>query len=50
MCALVAAISDDLVESDEDFRIELNLVEIQGSSLSLGNTETVVTIIDSDGM
>ena len=50
MCASVAVVIDNLVESDEDFTIELSLVTLAGTSLRLGNTEAAVTIVDSDGV
>lgn len=50
MCASVSLMSDNLVESDENFTVELSLLTLAGTSLRLGNTETSVTIIDTDGM
>lgn len=50
VCASVAMISDNLVESDEHFIVELSLVTLAGTSLQLGNMQTTVTIIDSDGV
>lgn len=49
MCTSVTANTDDLVEPEEYFMIELALVTPAGSSLRLGNTESAVTITDSDG-
>ena len=49
VCASITADSDDLVESDEYFSIALEMVTADGTSFHLGNTETVVTITDSDG-
>lgn len=49
LCAPVTADSDNLVESDEDFRVVLTMVTPTGTSFHLGNTGTVVTLTDSDG-
>ena len=50
MCASVTANDDDLVEPEERFTVELDLLTPAGTSLSLGNTETTVTFRDSDSM
>ena len=50
MCASITVVSDYIVESDENFTVELSLLTLAGTSLRLGNTETTVTIVDSDGM
>lgn len=49
MCSPVAANTDDLVEHEEYFTIELALVPPAGSSLRLGTAETTLTLQDSDG-
>lgn len=50
MCVSVTASFDDLVEAEEHFAVTLALVTPAGTGLSLGNTKTVVTITNSDGM
>lgn len=48
-CTNLVAMSDNLVEGKEDFR--LSLVQItSGTSLSLANNSTAVSLIDGDGM
>lgn len=49
MCASVIANSDDLVESEEYFVVQLALVTPAGNNLRLGNSETTITLTDSDG-
>ena len=49
VCASISVNSDNLVEYKEDFRVILALVT-SGSSLSLGNNASTVSLIDSDGI
>ena len=49
MCVPLTAVADNLVECDEDFTVILDLIS-SGTSLSLGNNSTAVTLSDSDGM
>lgn len=49
VCTSLTALADQLVECEEDFFVSLALVT-QGSSISLGNTATNVTLTDGDGM
>lgn len=49
MCISVEVFVDSLVESDEDFSIEFEVVTT-GSSISTGNDATDVTLIDSEGL
>ena len=48
ICASIAVNSDSLVEHEEDFVVHLSLVTF-GANLNLGNSATMVTIVDSDG-
>ena len=48
MCSWVTVHIDNLVESDEDFVVNLSLVTPMGTSFSLGNTETTVTLTDNE--
>ena len=48
MCTNVSVNSDSKVESEERFMVMLALV-VSGTSLSLGNKTSAVTLIDSDG-
>lgn len=50
LCTSVSATSDDLVESEEYFIINLALVTQAGTSFSLGNMETAVVITDNEGL
>lgn len=47
-CALVTALSDNLVESDEEFSLSLTLVTPTASSISLGNNRTTVHLTDNE--
>ena len=49
VCANVTVFSDDSVECDEEFTVELGLVTSK-DNLNLGNNSTVITLTDSDGM
>ena len=49
VCTPLTAFADQLVECEEEFFVSLALVT-PGSSLSLGNTATTVTLTDGDGM
>lgn len=49
VCTSLVTTADNRVESEEDFR--LLLVQLtSGTSLSLANNSTAVTLIDGDGM
>ena len=48
MCPSVSILSDEAVEGVEDFTLRLALVT-SGTSLSLGNSATAVSITDIDG-
>ena len=48
VCVNVTLLSDGLVECEEDFTVVLTL-DTDGDSVSLGNSSTVVTLLDSDG-
>ena len=49
VCYNVTILSDDLVESEEDFTVELTLNTID-DGIQFGNNITAVTLIDSNGM
>ena len=49
LCANVIAPTDNLVESEEHFRIFLVMETPALGSLHLENSETSITLIDSDG-
>lgn len=49
VCTPIIATADQLVECEEDFSVTFCLTTV-GSSLSMGNSVTAVTLIDSDGM
>ena len=46
---MISAMSDDVVEADEEFMVVMTL-KTSGTSLSTGNNVTRVTILDSDGI
>lgn len=48
MCTTVSVNSDSEVESEEYFTVMLALM-VSGTSLSLGNKTSVVTLTDSNG-
>lgn len=50
MCTSVMALYDDLVEFEEYFTVTLTLGRTSVTGLKLGNSETVVAVINSDGM
>lgn len=50
MCESVVANSDRLVESEENFKVQLALGTLGGSNLRLGNSLTAITLTDSNGM
>jgi hypothetical protein len=50
MCTAVNVNSDKLVESVEDFGVVLSLVASPATSFSLGNAETMIMLLDSDGI
>ena len=47
-CANVTLVADSMVECQEEFTVELTLDTVKGS-LSLGNSQTAVTLMDDDG-
>ena len=49
VCINVTVLSDDLVESKEDFTVGLTLNTID-DGIQFGNNITAVTLIDSNGM
>ncbi len=49
VCANVTVVSDDMVECEEEFSVELTLDTIK-DSLSLGNNSTLIALVDSDCM
>lgn len=49
-CASVITNLDGLVESEEYFIVQLSLVTPARNNLRLGNSETTITLTDSDGM
>ena len=50
LCALVTAHFDNLVESDEDFSVNLTLVSPVEASFGVGNVETAINLMDSESM
>lgn len=50
VCASVVANSDDLVEFEEDFIIQLTMETLGGSNLRIGNSVTAITLTDDNGM
>ena len=48
VCVNVTLLTDQLVECEEDFTVVLALDTV-GDSVSLGNSSTAVTLLDSDG-
>ncbi len=49
VCTNVTVVPDMMVECEEDFTVELTL-DTDKDSLSLGDSSTLVTLVDSDGM
>jgi hypothetical protein len=49
VCISVTTNADDAVENEEDFTVTLGISN-SGSSFTLGNAATTITIIDADGM
>lgn len=49
MCASITVPVDTLVESEEDFTVNLVLVTPVPARFSLGNTETTMILTDSEG-
>ena len=47
VCANITVLSDNMVESEEDFTVRLSLLTI-GKNLFIGNNATAVTLTDSD--
>lgn len=50
LCASVTTSSDDQVESDENFTVDLALLTQTGTSFSLGNSETAILLTDNEGL
>ena len=47
-CASVTALSDNLVESDEEFSIYLTMAASTTAEISLGNNKTTVIVMDNE--